>query len=96
MKVTNSDTAALTGAAQTTQTTAGSGAARGKTAIGQKSSDYAQLSNLSGHLKAMTAEGRHSHLDGIEATVAAGQYRPDAAAVGAKIIEHSMSSHAAA
>jgi len=96
MKVTNTDTAALSGASQSIQTTAGSATARNKAAASQKSSDYAQLSSLSGHLKSLTAEGRHAHVESVGAIVASGQYRPDSSAISARIIQQSMSNRAAA
>ena len=96
MKVTNHDTAALSGASQAAQATgAGSTAARAKTAVGQRGSDYAQLSSLSEHLKSLTAEGRQAHVDGIGSSVAAGHYKPDSGAISDRMIEHSMSNHAA-
>jgi anti-sigma28 factor (negative regulator of flagellin synthesis) len=96
MKVTNSDTAALTGAAQAASASASTTAARSRTAVTQKSSDYAQLSDLSGHLRGLTAEGRQSQLESIGATLASGQYKTDSNAISGKIIEQSMSSGAAA
>ena len=65
-------------------------------AAGQNSSDHVQLSSLSGHLKGLTAEGRRTHLDSLEATVASGQYQADSSAISAKMIEHSMRSSAPA
>jgi len=96
MKVTNTDAAALTGTVQSTSAAAGSAAARAKAASAQKSSDYTQLSSLSGHLRGLTAAGRRSQLESLEATVASGRYRADSGAVSGKIIEQSMRSGAAA
>jgi anti-sigma28 factor (negative regulator of flagellin synthesis) len=96
MKVTNSDTAALTGAAQAARAAASSAPARARTAVAQKSSDNVQLSNLSGHLRGVTAEGRQTQLESIGATVASGHYKPDSNAISAKIIQHNMRSGAAA
>jgi hypothetical protein len=96
MKVTSSDAAALTGTAQAASIVANSATARARTAGAQKSSDNVQLSNLSGHLRALTAEGRQAHLDGLEAIVASGQYKPDSSAISAQIIQQSMRSGAAA
>ena len=96
MKVTNSDTAALTGAAQAANAAASSAAARARTAAGQKSSDHVQLSNLSGHLRGLTAEGRQAQLEKIESAVASGHYKPDSNAVSAKMIQQSTRSGAAA
>ena len=89
MKVTNSDTAALSGAGQTTNTTSTLAAARAR-ASGQSSSDHVQLSSLSGHLRGRTAEGREAHLDQLDAAVSTGQYKPNSGVISAKIIEHSM------
>ena len=96
MKVTNSDTAALTGAGQATPTTSSSAAARARAAAGQKSSDHIQLSSLSGHLRGVTAEGRRTQLEKIESAVASGHYKPDSVAISGKIIQQSMRSGAAA
>ncbi|MGA3027500.1 MAG: hypothetical protein ABSF98_22295 [Bryobacteraceae bacterium] len=96
MKITNSDAAALTGTAQAASAQASSAAARARTAGAQKSPDYTQLSNLSGHLRGLTAEGRRSQLQSIEATVASGHYKADSSAISGKIIEQSMRSGAVA
>lgn len=96
MKVTNTDTAALSGAAQATSAASSSSAARAKTAGTQKSSDYTQLSSLSGHLQSLTAEGRQTRVESIEAAVTSGLYKADSNATSGKIIEQSMRSDAAA
>ena len=97
MKVTNSDTTALTGAAQAHQTSAGSTASRSRAGAAGSNSDRVQLSRLSGHLRALSAnsEARAHHVSNLEAAVGSGQYRPDSGAVSAKIIEHNMRSGSA-
>jgi anti-sigma28 factor (negative regulator of flagellin synthesis) len=98
MKVTNSDTTALTGATQAHLTSAGSAASRSRTEAAGSSSDRVQLSSLSGHLRALSAnsEARAQHLQGIETAVGSGHYRPDSSAVSAKIIEQNMRGESAA
>jgi anti-sigma28 factor (negative regulator of flagellin synthesis) len=98
MKVTNSDTSALTGAAQAQQTSAGSAASRSRADAAGSSSDRVQLSSLSGHLRALSAnsEARAQHLGSIETAVGSGNYRPDSSAVSGKIIEQSMRGESAA
>ena len=96
MRVTNTDTAALAGAAQATSAAANSAAARARSASTQKSSDYTQLSSLSTHLKALSAAGRQAQVDNIGAVVAAGRYKTDSNAISAKMITDSMRSGATA
>jgi anti-sigma28 factor (negative regulator of flagellin synthesis) len=97
MKVTNTDTAALSGAAQAASAAASSAAAaRAKVAATQKSSDYTQRSSLSGHLKSLTADGRQAQVESVGKAVEAGRYKADSNAVSAKMIEESMRSGATA
>jgi len=97
MKVTNSDTTALTGAAQAHQTSAGSATSRSRTEAAGSSSDRVQLSSLSSHLRALSvnSEARAHHLQSLEAAVGSGHYRPNSSAVSAKMIEHSTRSESA-
>jgi len=98
MKVTNSDTNALTGAAHAQHTSAGSAASRSRGDGAHGNSDRVQLSSLSGHLRALSvnSETRGHHVRTIEAAVASGQYRPHSSAVSAKLIEHNMRGESAA
>ena len=99
MKVTNSDTGALTGAAQPQNTQSGSAASRSRASSSSAaSSDRVQLSSLSSHLRALSAnsEARAQHVNSLESTVAAGRYRPASSAVSGRIIEQSMRGQSAA
>jgi len=92
MKVTNSDTTALTGAAQAQQTSAGAATSRSRTDASGSGSDRVQLSSLSSHLRALSAnsEARAQQVNNLEAAVSSGRYRPDSSAVSGKIIEQNM------
>jgi len=93
MKVTNSDTTALTGAAQQArQTAANSAASRSRTEAAGSTSDRVQLSRLSAHLRALSAnsEARARHVGNLEAAVGAGHYRVDSTALSGTMIQQSM------
>jgi anti-sigma28 factor (negative regulator of flagellin synthesis) len=96
MKITNSDTAPLSGAAQAASATAGSPAAPTRTTAANKSADYAQLSGLSANLRSYATEGTQARVEDIAATVASGQYQTDSNQISGKIIEQSMRMSAAA
>jgi len=92
MKVTNSDTNALTGAAQAHDVQAASTASRSRAAASASGADRVQLSSLSSHLRALSAnsESHAQHVNDLQSAVAAGRYRPDSSAVSGRIVEQSM------
>lgn len=96
MKITNSDSAPLSGAVQAASATASSPAARTRTTAANKSADYAQLSSLSAHLRGYATEGTQARVEDIAATVASGRYQTDSNQISGKIIEQSMRSRSAA
>jgi anti-sigma28 factor (negative regulator of flagellin synthesis) len=95
MKITSSDTEALSGAAPASSAASGSGTARARTAAESRNADYAQLSSLSAQLRGQTTEGTQARVESIEATVASGRYKTDANAISGQIIEQSMRSSSA-
>jgi anti-sigma28 factor (negative regulator of flagellin synthesis) len=96
MKITNSDTVALSGAAPAPGAASGSAAARARTAVESRNTDYTQLSSLSAQLRGQTTEGTQARVESIGATVASGQYKTDSNAISGRIIEQSMRSSRAA
>jgi flagellar biosynthesis anti-sigma factor FlgM len=95
MKITSSDTEALSGAAPASRAASGSATARARAAAESRNADYTQLSSLSAQLRGQTTVGTQARVESIEAAVASGRYQPDSNAISGQIIEQSMRSSSA-